>query len=161
MIKIIDNFLPEEEFLNIKNFLEGSNFPWSFNNSKVHDYDGKFQFTHTFFKYKKGKNSDWLNLWNNFMNKIEAKECYRIKANMTLKTPSHEVTGWHKDNADPALKTSIFYINTNNGYTEFENGVRIESVSNRICVFDSKLIHRGVSHTLPDNYRIVVNFNYS
>ena len=80
---------------------------------------------------------------------------------MTLKTPSHEVTGWHKDSTDPALKTSIFYINTNNGYTEFENGVRIESVSNRICVFDSKLIHRGVSHTLPDNYRIVVNFNYS
>ena len=161
MIKIVDNFLPEEEFLNIKNLMEGYEFPWSFNNSKVHDNDGKFQFTHTFFKYKKGRNSDWLNLWNNFMNKIKAKECYRIKANLTLKTLSHEVTDWHTDDTDPSLKTSIFYINTNNGYTEFKNGVKIESVENRAVIFDSNLEHRGVGHTSPDNYRIVVNFNYS
>ena len=74
MIEIIDNFLPEEEFLNIKNLLEGCEFPWSFNNSIVHDNDGKVQFTHTFFKNKKRKNSDWMNLCNNFMNKMEVKE---------------------------------------------------------------------------------------
>ena len=65
---------------------------------------------------------------------------------------------YHHDYDD--MKTAVFYINTNNGYTEFENGVRVNSVANRVCIFDSNLRHRGTTHTEGDNQRIVVNFNY-
>ena len=58
------------------------------------------------------------------------------------------------------MKTALFYINTNNGCTEFECGVRVSSVANRVCIFDSNLQHRGVTHTEGDPQRIVVNFNY-
>tara|TARA_R100001443_G_scaffold96353_1_gene103182 strand:+ start:164 stop:670 length:507 start_codon:yes stop_codon:yes gene_type:complete len=168
MIKIIDNFLDLKEFEEIKGCMESSQFPWYFHkSSKVYEEDGKCQHTHMFFGISK-KNyedikSDWLDMWNNFMIKVESTRCYRIKANMTLKLPSQKPDDqdWHIDLQGEALKTAIFYINTNDGYTEFKNGVKVESVANRVCIFDSTLQHRGVGHTSPDNHRIVVNFNYS
>ena len=92
------------------------------------------------------------------MNKVGAKKCTRIKANLTFKTPTIEPGPFHRDYAD--IKTAIFYINTNNGYTEFESGVRVSSVENRVCIFDSNLKHRGATHSEGGQQRIAVNFNY-
>ena len=167
-LRVIDNFLPPDNFKKIESLLLGDNFPWFYNNNVITSIKeiGIYQFTHTFFTNTndKGKNSSWLDMWNNYIYKINAKECYRIKANMNIKTISHEPSLWHNDlkhNINCPRKTSVFYINDNNGYTEFRNGDRIESVANRAIIFDNNLEHRGVSHTLPDHYRIVVNFNYS
>ena len=55
--------------------------------------------------------------------------------------------------------TSIFYMNTNNGYTEFENGAKVESVENRMVVFPAEMKHRGTSCT-DKKIRVVINFNY-
>ena len=57
-------------------------------------------------------------------------------------------------------KTAVFYINTNNGWTEFKKGGKVKSVANRIVIFDSKLEHSGVTCT-DENKRVVMNFNYS
>ena len=74
-MEIIDNFLSKEEFENIKNFMESVDFPWFYNDHKVIRGDGQFQFTHTFFTNTndKGKNSSWLDMWNNYIYKINAK----------------------------------------------------------------------------------------
>ena len=164
-MKIIDDFLPEDEFKDIKDLMESPSFPWFFNDCKVHREDGDFQFTHTFLELTDGyiedavsQTSGWINIWDNVIKKIESKKCIRIKANLTLKTFEHRPSLYHIDY--PNLKTAVFYVNNNNGYTEFENGVKIKSVANRICIFDSNLKHRGVSHTEGDQQRIVVNFNY-
>ena len=93
------------------------------------------------------------------MNKVEAKKCERIKANLTFRTPTIEPALFHIDYPDG--KTAVFYINTNDGYTEFESGVRVSSVANRVCIFDSNLKHRGTTHSEGENQRIVVNFNYA
>ena len=55
--------------------------------------------------------------------------------------------------------TSIFYINTNNGHTRFENGKRVESVANRMVTFPSHLQHTGTSCTNART-RVLINFNY-
>ena len=55
--------------------------------------------------------------------------------------------------------TSIFYINTNNGYTKFENGEKVESVANRMVTFSTNLKHTGTSCT-DERTRVVINFNY-
>ena len=55
--------------------------------------------------------------------------------------------------------TSIFYVNTNNGYTVFEDGTKVESVANRMLTFPSNLKHCGTSCT-DKNIRSVINFNY-
>tara|TARA_Y100001963_G_C6422739_1_gene283443 strand:- start:3 stop:482 length:480 start_codon:yes stop_codon:yes gene_type:complete len=159
MIQIIDNFLPAEEFKSIQSFLMGGEFNWFYQKGAVERDDGSFHMTHMFYQPQIGPNSEDINIWNTFMNQVEAKKCERIKANLIFKTPTHESTEYHCDYRD--MKTAIFYINTNNGYTEFKNGVKVSCVSNRVCIFDSNLKHRGVSHTEGDQQRIVVNFNYA
>ena len=56
-------------------------------------------------------------------------------------------------------KTSIFYVNTNNGYTLFEDGTKVESVANRMLTFPTNMKHTGTSCT-DSQTRIVINFNY-
>ena len=159
MIEIIDNFLPEEEFKSIQSFMMGATFNWFYSEGRSYSDDGLYQMLHVFYQADVGSNSKHLPMWNMVMKKVEAKECKRIKANLTLRTPTIEPASWHTDYDDG--KTAVFYINTNNGYTEFESGVRVSSVANRACIFDSNLKHRGVSHTEGDQQRIVVNFNYA
>ena len=159
MIEIIDNFLPEEEFKSIQSLMMGGEFRWFYVEGRATKDDGLYHMTHMFFQPKVGSNSEHLDIWNTFMQQVGAKECTRIKANLTFKTPTIEPAMYHSDYDD--MKTATFYINTNNGYTEFESGVRVSSVANRVCIFDSNLKHRGTSHTEGDHQRIVVNFNYA
>ena len=158
-MQIIDNFLPEEEFKSIQSFIMGGEFRWFYCEGRSIMDDGLYHMTHMFFQPDVGSNSEHLHFWTNFMNKVGAKNCTRIKANLTFNTPTIEPAIFHYDYPD--MKTAIFYINTNDGYTEFESGVRVGSVANRACIFDSTLKHRGVGHTSPDHHRIVVNFNYA
>ena len=159
MIEIIDNFLPEEEFKSIKSLMVSGNFNWFYHEGRTYDDDGNYLMVHLFFQPEVGSNSEHIDIWNTFMNKVEAKKCTRIKANLTFKTSTIEPAFFHRDYPD--MKTATFYINTNNGYTEFESGVRVSSVANRVCIFDSNLKHRGTTHTEGDQQRIVVNFNYA
>ena len=158
MIKVIDNFLDEEEFKSIQSFMMGGEFRWFYSEGRSYENDGLFYMIHMFFQPEVGSNSEHINIWNTFMNKLEAKECKRIKANLSFKTPTIEPALFHTDYDD--MKTAVFYINTNNGYTEFKNGVRVNRVSNRVCIFDSNLQHRVTTHSEGDNQRIGVNFNY-
>ena len=159
MIEIIDNFLPEEEFKTIQSFMMGGEFRWFYSKGRSTRDDGLFLMIHMFFQPEVGSNSEHLNMWNTFMEQVGAKKCMRIKANLTFKTPTIEPGPYHQD--FPDMKTAVFYINTNDGYTEFENGVRVSSVANRVCIFDSNLQHRGTTHTEGGHQRIVVNFNYA
>ena len=159
MIEIIDNFLSEEEFKSIQSFMMGGEFRWFYCKGRTYGDDDEFHMVHMFFQPEVGLNSEHLPIWNTFMNQVGAKKCERIKANLTFNTPTIEPGIFHSDYSD--IKTAIFYFNTNNGYTEFESGVRVSSIANRVCIFDSNLKHRGTTHTEPDPRRIVVNFNYA
>jgi len=159
MIEIIDNFLDEEEFKSIQSFMMGGEFNWFYAKGKTYGDDGLYQMIHMFYQPEVGPNSKYIDMWNRFMIKLEAKECIRIKANLTFKTPTIETAPFHHDYLDG--KTAVFYINTNNGYTEFESGVRVSSVANRVCIFDSNLQHRGTTHSEGGHQRVVVNFNYA
>ena len=61
----------------------------------------------------------------------------------------------------PTFSFSIIIanINTNNGYTEFENGEKVKSVANRLVMFPSNFEHRGVTQT-DEQTRIMINFNF-
>ncbi len=165
-MKIIDNFLPEEEFESIRSLVMGLNFPWFYFPGTVTKDDGQYYMVHMFFQPEVGTNSNHVHIWDNFMGKVGAVQCKRVKANLTFPTLEHEPTTYHIDYPDlnqyakMTLKTAVFFVTTNNGYTEFKNGVRVPSVANRVCIFNSNLMHRGVTHTEGEHQRIVVNFNY-
>ena len=60
---------------------------------------------------------------------------------------------------DLNCKNEVYYNNSNNGYTLFENGTIINSIRNRIVIFDSNLRHCGTTCTDQKN-RIVLNLNF-
>ena len=56
-------------------------------------------------------------------------------------------------------KGAIFYVNTNNGVTVLEDGTEIESIENRLLLFDSSKEHSSTSCT-DAKVRVNINFNY-
>ena len=54
--------------------------------------------------------------------------------------------------------TGIFYLNSNDGYTHFNGGKRVESVANRMVIFPRETMHSGTTSTT--DHRKVINFNW-
>ena len=70
----------------------------------------------------------------------------------------HLAYGLHVDTRWPGATTAILYLNTNDGYTLFEDGRQVARVANRLVLFDASLRHTGVSCTdAPE--RLVLNLN--
>jgi hypothetical protein len=162
--KLIDNFLPEEDFLFIKNMFLSSEFPWFLNGSIVDNVKilnekstDSFQFTHTFFDNWSFK-SEWATNLAPIIDKINPKAWLRIKANLGPRHDVVEEQGYHTDYSFNCT-TAILYLTANDGYTIFEDGTKIESVENRFVEFNSELKHSGTSHT-DSRVRVVLNMNY-
>ena len=158
---ITDTFIHPDDFQKLQIIMLGDEIPWYYmDNIDYLDDDDKFQFTHAFYDQEMG---GWLSEYNlNLIcQELKAKDIYRIKANLVPRTSEIEVGRFHTDiqeNSD-SYTTSILYMNNNNGYTEFENGTKIESVANRLISFSSGTKHRGTSCTNKKT-RVVINFNY-
>jgi len=165
---IIDNFLNPDDFQDIQKIMLGEECPWYYmDNIDTLDDKDKFQFTHAFYDQGLGGVLSEYNL-NLVCQKLKVKELYRINARLLTRTSEIEVNTFHTDiqeNSD-SYTTSILYMNTNNGYTEFEDKSRenlchtyVKSVANRLLSFPSGMKHRGTSCT-DKKVRIVINFNY-
>ena len=162
---VIDNFLDKQSFQNLQNVMFGENFCWNYNEhiDYIDEQEKfRFQFTHTFYRQNIGPSSQQYGKLSHILNKIIPKEIYRIKANLLSRTSEIVENSFHNDIDDLGIlpwTTSIFYMNTNNGYTEFQNGAIVESIENRMVVFPAEMKHRGTSCT-DKKVRVVINFNY-
>ena len=140
----------------------GDEFPWYYGDEIVrpgnpYNDPNDYQFYHIF-EYE----DDLFDLLKNtsLFSLLGATEVIRVKANLNPRTIFNKGGGWHIDYTDdPPIKTSILYLNTNNGYTKFKKGGKVKSVENRIVIFDSNLKHQGVTCT-NEQRRVLINFNY-
>ena len=82
----------------------------------------------------------------------------RVKANMNMRTPEIIEHGFHTDGTS-SCTAAIYYVNTNDGYTAFEDGTKVESIANRLVVFNTQTKHTGTTCTNA-KFRCVINFNY-
>lgn len=161
--KVIDNFLPYMDAKNLHfNLLEDPNFPWFLVNGVLVEkdtyYKYDFQFVHSFL-YENGLTSSFYNYVSSLILALNPKKVYRIKANLNPIADSIFEHGYHVDFPNLNIKTAVYYVNSNNGYTKFKNGDIVESVANRILIFDSQMQHTGSTCT-DKNYRCVININY-
>jgi hypothetical protein len=162
---IEDNFLDQNVFGELQSFMMGDNFAWYYRDTIDYkdEVSDKFQFTHGFY----GENVPSYDgeIVNPILEIINPVSLWRIKANLLTRTPKIVENELHVDNGDlkgEKLKqwsTSIFYVNTNNGYTKFEDGTKVESVANRLVSFPANTKHTGTSCT-DEKTRVVINFNY-
>ena len=168
-IKVIDNFLPKEEYDNLCHTFLGEKMIWNYQNVVDYEQGDNFMFCHLFWTTNMGLVSPFSDILKFFYNKLKTQIIIRIKANLTTRTETHLESAFHYDNEfagsrlpDGTLTsyTAIYYVNTNNGYTLFKDGnLKVDSVGNRIVIFDSSKLHKAVSCT-DEKRRVVINFNY-
>jgi hypothetical protein len=164
-MKIEDDFLDQEQFDTIIKRMEEYSFPWSYNDNIDNESDvDKFQFAHMFYlENRPGSNA--IQIVSPILAILKPISILRIKANLLTRTPNIIENEFHVDMSvmteekQKQWTTSIFYVNTNNGYTKFEDGTKVESVANRMITFPSTMKHTGTSCT-DEKKRIVINFNY-
>ena len=176
-MEVIDNFLPFDDFLRIQNAMLGNEFPWYYNDYIAYDPDEKnmfippgksewndFQLIHVFYRLNMQYGyqemcSSYIELIHHVFERLNMFCLLRCKANMTTCTPNENiVSGLHCDMEYDGT-TAIFYLNSNNGYTVFKDGEKVESVANRIVKFPTLKEHSGVSCS-DSKRRAVINFNY-
>ena len=170
-IKVQDNLLSSDVLKNLQIMILNPPFPWYI--GRVLDDENQlstspinnFQFCHHFIGVDPRTSSPFpekaptIELLCPIVKHMRVSAWKRIKANLNPRTSSIVKHGFHKDYPHPDMKASIFYVNNNDGYTEFEDGTKIESVANRLVTFPANLKHTGTTCT-NSPFRVVINFNY-
>ena len=162
-MQIIDNFIPPKIFEEVQSRMLGYGFPWMWNDfvTKEDKSEDEFQFIHSFYAPLSGvvtPYTEYRKILAPYVDNMNVTSLMRIKANLNVRTAEPVARKLHRD-FEVDCKTAIAYINTNNGYTLFEDGTKVECVANRIVIFDSKMLHAGVTCT-DEKRRVVINFNY-
>lgn len=166
-VHVQDDFLSSDHFQLLNQIILQYDFFWAWNSvlpKECFTANEKYnrQLVHWFYPPKfhpDSKINDYFSVFKLVSDHLGAKEVIRMKLNCNYPTDKIMDHGFHIDTLEES-KTSIFYLNTNNGYTKFEHsGEIIKSVENRIITFDSQKSHSGTSCT--DQYqRLVLNINW-
>jgi len=165
---IVDDFLVKEEFVALRNIMTRHDFPWCYNPTVVRTPKPLLlnpgYFIHMI--YDNGMLcSSFYNPLGYLLSQLDIMILTRIRANLNPRLPEPYIFDFHIDAEDMGKDisakwtTSIFYINTNNGYTELETGEKIESIANRLVSFPLSTRHRIVTQT-DEQARMLINFGY-
>ena len=165
--KIIDNFLSEKSYKKIKETVNSGYFPW-YLQEKINNFqkDNVFNYylSHTFFENDK-INSGFFDLYEELLFKIKFKNLLRIKANLYPRTETIIEHEKHLDYEEKEFSitenviTSLYYINTNDGFTNLNDIIKVSSISNRFLKFDNNILHNSSTCT-NQKYRLTVVINY-
>jgi hypothetical protein len=158
-MKIIKNFLDKEQHKKIKNLFLSSNFAWYHIEHQVKEQKDNSYFCHSFIKNGVINSGFYNEDIKSILIKLKVNMLSEVRANLMLRDKYRYTSAYHIDR-DFKCNTAIYYVNTNDGYTEFEKSKeKILSEENKIIIFNSKLKHRAVSPT-NKQYRFVININY-
>lgn len=171
---VIDNFLDNHVFQQIKTEMYSDNFPWYYNPTKSRgngqddiDHKANQQMFHIIYGMNNMLNEQQslsMPLIMPILQKLKPLTLLRIKANLQFGTEELYQSPFHLDSHEvPAgvkFYTCVFYLNTNNGLTVFEDtDETVESKANRIVIFDGTRRHAGTTCT-DEKTRMVINLNF-
>lgn len=164
MFEVRDNLLSINEFTKLRDEIFHPQVDWHLNLGIVRSETANLddiQFVHQIYNFGRPL-SPLLPELEPIRAALDICVNLRIKINLTAKSVVPYSSGFHVDMSSLnhlPIKTAVFYVNDNNGYTEFENGERVYSKANRAVIFDGPTSHSGVSCT-DAKYRCVINWNY-
>ena len=160
-MKVIENFLEKNDYLKLKELIFNIDFPWRIRNNMVND-DKTYYFTYNFFNNFICQSEHFENYIIPIMRKLNAKAIVQIRANLIL-NKLFEKSDLHIDNTnDFNCKTAILNFTTCDGGTELlikDELKFVESVENKIVIFNSNTQHRTVP-SKTTSARIILNMNY-
>ena len=158
--EVIDNFLDKEYFDSLVTFFFDDQMPWRI----ITDFVEKTEVQNKLFLMCHHIYSDHMPTSPAFdkifplLQKLEANHLLRIKANLYPSSETLQEHIMHVD-FDYSHCTALFSLNTCDGYTKLKDGTKINSVANRVLLFDASEEH--CSTTTTDNFaRVNININY-
>ena len=164
--EVIDNFLDEDYFESLANLFtdkekQGNSLvSWYFQQSiaDLGEIEGLFFYmTHKIY-HENVPNSDYYRDLLPLLEKLEIKSLIRIKANLY---PNTHILHEHPMHIDKNFSHSgaILSLNTCDGYTKLKDGTKIDSVANRILLFDRSEEHCSTTATnVPARFNININY---
>jgi len=161
---VYDNFLKADEFGMLKGYLgpDGA-FPWKLgsriNNNDQRNNDMYFA-TNIYHAYSGWSDHLDTKIFEAISSKLHIEALFRIKANMYFPSTTGKVVQHapHVD-ADFHHQGALFFLTTCNAPTTMADGTAIESVENRLLLFDPVTNHSSSSPT-DTPFRQTINFNY-
>lgn len=164
MYQIMDDVLNPNDFTKLRDAVLAPDIDWHLNLGIVRSETANLddvQFVHQVYNFGRPL-SALIEKLEPLRAALDISVNLRIKINLTAKSVEPYRSGFHVDMSSLdhlPTKTAVFYINDNNGYTEFGNGERVYSKANRAVIFDGQTSHSGVSCT-DAKYRCVINWNF-
>ena len=163
---IYENFLPEHKFRSMQEVLMSSDFPYYRQVSIWTPEDKTFTslLTHMLV-LDNDPNVNQLSqqvfvepIIDRLNKEHGSVKIIRAKVNLYPYQNGHMKSAFHIDQKEKH-KVLLLSINTNNGYTEFENGTIFNAVENNAIMFNGDLPHRSVSQT-DHAVKVNINVNY-
>jgi hypothetical protein len=182
-MKIIDNFITQQEQEDFEEYVSTENFPYRLFCS--HRFSGEvgqkwthapLQMSHHLYESESDKASPHLPVIRKFTKKLEIEfgkiELIRAKVNLTFPYPpmmnyEHQVPhiDLQYDNGDPVNhKVLLYYINPSDGPTYFfDESYRVTDQiypkKGRAVIFDGSQIH-AASNPVKNPFRFVLNIDF-
>jgi len=158
-MEIINNFIQNKNiFDDIKNLLMSYTFPYYYYNQIAHEKDkSDYFFQHVLYDKDQPRSEYFYKITMPILGRLNFNHLVRAKVNCYTKKHEQIITGMHTDRPQKHM-VALFSINTNNGYTLFENGNKILSVENQLVLFEGHLKHCSVAQT-DKNIRVNININ--
>jgi len=172
MYEVIDNFLSEEDFLNIKNTFfpqdlnNPNNFAWNYQKGIVRQpelgptgyEEDDWIYTHPLYSNDNGPKYDkFYPIVKPIIDKLNVKKLFNIRAYLLVPTKKHIYHEFHTDRKVPHL-VALFYVTSCNGFTVLKDIDEVKCKDNRMLLFNGSIEHRSVTST--DYPRSVININY-
>lgn len=153
-IQIIDDFLDEEDFNIIINYVE-NDLEW-----KVEDYNN----LSVYLTRKIYKDSiplfDFYEKLIPLLDKLRVIGLIEIDLNLYLKS-NHMMSKEIKKDNNFNHGIAIYYLNDNNGYTLLNNGTKIKNKKNRLLIFESDEDQTYFESTCTDSkYKLNLTIKY-
>ena len=162
-MQVTEDFLQEEYYDHLNEIITSTQFPWMFqkrvaNIGEDPEEDlNHYYFVHSLFFQNKVESplyDDFLYLFQS----LNVQFLHRARVLMFVNQGEQYVHDRHVDHTTNC-KTALIYMNTNDGFTDFETGERVESVKNRLLLFDGSIPH---SSSTPTNTkeRLLLSVTY-
>ena len=169
---VIDSFLDEESFNELRNTIVGNKeYPWYFCNTvaadsplDVENFNPEIEnnlwchYAIHMVHFTVPLSSSFDYIFQLFKPRLDIKSLIRIKTNYYPYTSEVKEHPKHKD-FDYEHKGAVFSLNTCDGFTRMSNGDKVESIANRMILFDPSKPHNSTT-TSNDKGRYNINFNY-
>ena len=167
---IIDDAMPSDFHDKIWSTMSSHVFPWFYGNTTNYQQNGDeefikqdddlddYHFIHHFYDNDAPCSIYYKDFIAPILSGLDAITPLRVKANLHPRTTSLFQNHWHKD-YPVDHRGAVYYLNSNDGFTVFEDGTKVESVANRLLIFDSYELHRSTTCTNAKG-RFNINFNF-